>query len=158
MAALVQLQLPKRPGRHGSHARLSRLCRYSFAGSFSTILSISWLWYIVGVTIYVNVHACAVSMATPMQIGRLFRESFFAKSSCFANSRKFSPTKVSHYTVWHRTVSLLLDYPLSMARDCKVLCTLHSWIMTTMFVHTALLFWPILSIQRAQLTTFMPSR
>ena len=28
-----------------------------------------WLWYMVGVTIYVNVHACTMSMATPMQTG-----------------------------------------------------------------------------------------
>ena len=41
-AALVQLQLPKRPGRRGSHARSSWPCRYSFAGSFSIILSISY--------------------------------------------------------------------------------------------------------------------
>lgn len=29
-----------------------------------------WLWYMVGVTIYVNVHACTMSMATPMQTGK----------------------------------------------------------------------------------------
>ena len=37
-------------------------CRCSFAGSFSFILLISRLWYMV------NVHVCTISMATPMQI------------------------------------------------------------------------------------------
>ena len=42
-----------------STARMSRPCRCSsFTGSLF-ILSKSWLWYMVGVTSYVNVHACA---------------------------------------------------------------------------------------------------
>ena len=56
----------------------SRLCRcFAFTGSFLFILLISWLWYMVGVTIYVNVHACTLCQwPYPCRLVRLFHESF----------------------------------------------------------------------------------
>ena len=55
---------------------------------------------IVGMTIYINVHACTVSMATPMQTGRLFHESFFVKS--FLPIREnFLPRQF--LAMWHLT-------------------------------------------------------
>ena len=64
------------------------------------VLLISWLWYMMGVTIYINVHACALCQwPQPCRLVRLFHEVFFAKSSFFANLRKFSPSKISRYTV-----------------------------------------------------------
>ena len=41
-------------------------CFCSFSDSLNQPVT---LWYMVGMTIYVSVHTCAVSMATPMQIG-----------------------------------------------------------------------------------------
>ena len=63
--------------------------------------SFSRLWWMMGVIIYINVHACAcyVNGHTHADSVDCSTKVFFVKSSFISNSQKFTPSRVSRYMV-----------------------------------------------------------
>ena len=61
---------------------LVRLDRVGAPSTGSFFISISWLLYVVGVTVYVILHTCALCQwPHPCRLDRLFHESFLRKIS-----------------------------------------------------------------------------